>query len=49
MFLNSAANFDVKKIEKVTYRNLKDDDINVFTPFLLSKFLVWKWEEKNKG
>lgn len=50
VLVNSAANFDVKKIEKVTYRNLKDDfHINVFTPFILSKFFGLKMRRKKQG
>lgn len=48
--VNSAANFTVKKIENISIQQLKKDfQINVISPFMISKFFGLKMKKKNKG
>jgi short-subunit dehydrogenase len=50
VLVNSAANFTVKKIENVSLSNLKNDfQLNVFSPFMLSKYFGFKMKLKKKG
>jgi short-subunit dehydrogenase len=50
VLVNSAANFTVKKIENVSMDQIKKDfQINVISPFMLSKYFGLKMKKKNKG
>jgi short-subunit dehydrogenase len=50
VLINSAANFTVKKIEKISMQQLKKDfQINVISPFMISKYFGLKMKRKNKG
>jgi short-subunit dehydrogenase len=50
VLINSAANFTVKKIENISMQQLKKDfQINVISPFMISKFFGLKMKKKNKG
>lgn len=50
VLVNSAANFTVKKIENVSMDQIrKDFQINVISPFMLSKYFGLKMKKKNKG
>ncbi|MDA8831909.1 SDR family oxidoreductase [Candidatus Pelagibacter bacterium] len=50
VLINSAANFTVKKIEKISMEQIKKDfQINVISPFMLSKYFGLKMKKKNKG
>ena len=50
ILVNSAANFTVKKIEKVSMEKLKSDfQLNVISPFMISKYFGLKMKKKNKG
>ncbi len=50
VIVNSAANFTVKKIEEVSMEQLKRDfQLNVISPFLISKYFGFKMKKKNKG
>ncbi len=48
--LNSAANFTVKKIEQISFEQLKKDfQLNVISPFLISKYFGLKMKKKKNG
>jgi len=50
VLVNSAANFTVKKIENISMDQIKKDfQINVISPFMLSKYFGLKMKKKNKG
>jgi|TARA_B110000858_G_scaffold197193_1_gene258069 short-subunit dehydrogenase len=50
VLVNSAANFTVKKIENVSIDQIKKDfQLNVISPFMLSKYFGLKMKKKNKG
>jgi len=50
VLVNSAANFTVQKIENISMEQLKNDfQINVISPFMISKFFGLKMKKKNKG
>ena len=50
VLVNSAANFSVKKIENVSIDQIKKDfQLNVISPFMLSKYFGLKMKKKNKG
>ena len=50
ILVNSAANFTVKKIEKVSMEQLRSDfQLNVISPFMISKYFGLKMKKKNKG
>ena len=50
VLLNSAANFTVKKIEQVSFEELKKDfQLNVISPFLISKYFGSKMKKKKNG
>ncbi len=50
VLVNSAANFTVKKIERISMKNLKADfQLNVISPFLISKYFGLKMKKKGKG
>jgi short-subunit dehydrogenase len=50
VLVNSAANFTVNKIENISSNQLKKDfQLNVFSPFMLSKYFGLKMKKKNKG
>ena len=48
--VNSAANFTVKKIEQISFEQLKKDfQLNVISPFLISKYFGLKMKKKKNG
>lgn len=50
VIINSAANFSVKKIENITMHQLKQDfQINVISPFLISKYFGLKMKKNGGG
>ncbi len=50
VLVNSAANFTVKKIESISMEDLKRDfQINVISPFMISKYFGLKMKKKKKG
>lgn len=50
VLVNSAANFTVKKIEKISMKQLKEDfQLNIISPFMISKYFGLKMKKKNKG
>ena len=50
VLVNSAANFTVKKIENISSDLIKRDfQLNVISPFILSKHFGLKMKKKNKG
>ena len=50
VLVNSAANFTVKSIENVSLEQLKRDlQLNVISPFMLSKYFGLKMKNKKKG
>ncbi len=50
VLVNSAANFTVKKIENISPDQIKKDfQLNVISPFILSKYFGLKMKKKNKG
>ena len=50
VLVNSAANFTVKNIENVSFEQLKKDlQLNVISPFMLSKYFGLKMKNKKKG
>ena len=50
VLINSAASFTVKKIDKINLKELKRDfQINIFSPFMISKYFGLKMKKKNKG
>lgn len=50
VLINSAANFTVKKIDKINLKELKRDfQINIISPFMISKYFGLKMKKKNKG
>ena len=50
VLVNSAANFTVKKIEKISMLEIKKDfQLNVISPFMISKYFGLKMKKKNKG
>ena len=49
VLVNSAANFTVKKIESISMEDLKRDfQINVISPFMISKYFGLKMKKKRK-
>lgn len=47
VLVNSAANFTVKKIENVSHAQIKKDfQLNVFSPFILSRYFGLKMKKK---
>ena len=50
VLVNSAANFTVKKIENISSDEInRDFQLNVISPFILSKYFGIKMKKKNKG
>ena len=50
VLVNSAANFTIKKIEKISMEQLrKDFQLNVISPFMISKYFGLKMKKKTKG
>jgi len=50
VLVNSAANFTIKKIEKISMEKLrKDFQLNVISPFMISKYFGLKMKKKTKG
>ena len=50
VLVNSAANFSVKKIENISIKEIKSDfQLNVISPFMISKYFGLKMKKKNKG
>tara|TARA_E500000178_G_scaffold356141_1_gene431933 strand:- start:1166 stop:1879 length:714 start_codon:yes stop_codon:yes gene_type:complete len=50
VLVNSAANFTVKKIENVSVKDLNlDFQLNVISPFIISKYLGLKMKKKKNG
>ena len=50
VLVNSAASFTVKKIENISMKNLISDfQINIITPFMISKFFGLKMKKKGGG
>ena len=50
VLVNSAANFTVKKIENISSDQIrKDFQLNVISPFILSKYFGLKMKKRNKG
>ena len=49
VLINSAANFTVKKIDKINLKELKNDfQINIISPFMISKYFGLKMKKKKK-
>ena len=50
VLVNSAAKFTVKKIEKLSIKDLDSDfQLNIISPFLISKYIGLKMKKKRKG
>ncbi len=50
VLINSAANFSVKKIENISTKQLKNDfQLNVISPFMISKYFGLKMKRKKRG
>lgn len=50
VLVNSAANFTVKKIEKISTKQIqKDFQLNVMSPFMISKYFGLKMKKKGSG
>lgn len=50
VLVNSAANFTVKKIEKISENDVKSDfQLNVFSPFLISKYFGSLMKKNKEG
>ena len=50
VLVNCAANFTVKKIEKISILQIKKDfQLNVISPFMISKYFGLKMKKNNKG
>ena len=50
VLVNSAANFTVKKIEKISAKQIqKDFQLNVISPFMISKYFGLKMKKKGGG
>ncbi len=50
VLVNSAANFTVKKIENISIKDLDSDfQLNVISPFIISKYIGLKMKKKRKG
>ena len=50
VLLNSAAKFTVKKIENISIKDLNSDfQLNVTSPFIISKYIGLKMKKKRKG
>ena len=50
VLVNSAAKFTVKKIENISIKDLDSDfQLNIISPFLISKYIGLKMKKKRKG
>jgi len=50
VLVNSAANFTVKKIENISFDLIKKDfQLNVISPFMISRYFGLKMKKKKKG
>ena len=48
--MNSAANFTVKKLEKISTEQIKKDfQLNIISPFLISKYVALIMKKRKKG
>ncbi len=50
VLVNSAANFTVKKLEKISTEQIKKDfQLNIISPFLISKYVALIMKKRKKG
>ena len=50
VLVNSAAKFTVKKIENISIKDLDSDfQLNIISPFIISKYIGLKMKKKRKG